>query len=477
MLIHKIERVNYSGHLVFLTDKLCRLPEQVFSDEEKTYIVECVARKETQIEINRYKQHLYVVILDREKPEYKLHEEARKAASKLFSALNSLKTDKVEVCDVFDSKSVLLAFAEGLALTAYQFLKYFGDADEKINSLNRAGLYASDLNTSDVDELNHLVAAIYKARDLINEPFAGLNAVQLAAEIEQMGREAGFTTSVFDKNKIESLGMGGLLAVNSGSVYPPTFSVLEWKPQNACNAKPLVMVGKGIVYDSGGLSLKPTQDSMDYMKSDMSGAAAVAATFQAIAKCKLPVWVVGLIPATDNWINGKPYAPGDVVRMHDGTTVEVLNTDAEGRMILADALSYAKQYNPALVINIATLTGSAAAAIGSLGIVAMGNASDEQFTALKESGNAVYERLVEFPFWDEYDEQIKSDIADIKNVGGKYAGSITAGKFLGHFTAYPFIHLDIAGVAFNKSADAYRVKGGTGVGIRLFFNFIKNWKA
>jgi leucyl aminopeptidase len=286
-----------------------------------------------------------------------------------------------------------------------------------------------------------------------------------------MGAAAGFSVEVFNKKKIEALKMGGLLAVNKGSVDPPTFSILTWKPENAVNDHPIVLVGKGVVFDTGGLSLKPTQDSMDYMKCDMGGAAAVAGAIYAAAKSKLPVWLVGLIPATDNRPDGNAYVPGDVITMHGGTTVEVLNTDAEGRMLLADALSYAKRYDPELVIELSTLTGSAQMAIDKFGMVGMGNASREIMENIKECGEYCSERVAEFPFWDEYKELLKSDIADLKNIGGKYAGAITAGKFLEHFTDYPYIHLDIAGPSFNKVLFNYRGKGGSGVGVRILFHY------
>jgi leucyl aminopeptidase len=278
---------------------------------------------------------------------------------------------------------------------------------------------------------------------------------------------------VLNKSKIEALKMGGILAVNTGSVEPPTFTIMEYKPKKAVNKKPIVLVGKGVVYDTGGLSLKPTANSMDFMKCDMAGGAAVGATLYAIAKAELPIHVIGLVPATDNRPGGNAYTPGDVITQHNGITVEVLNTDAEGRLILADALSYAQQYKPELVIDLATLTGAAAAAIGQYGIVCMGTADEKTKNKLKASGNNVYERLAEFPFWDEYDELIKSDIAEIKNVGGPTAGAITAGKFLHRFTDYPWMHFDIAGPAFIKGPDSYRGKNGTGVGVRLLFDYLK----
>jgi len=210
------------------------------------------------------------------------------------------------------------------------------------------------------------------------------------------------------------------------------------------------------------------------MKCDMAGGAAVGGAMYAIAKSKLPVHVIALVPATDNRPDGNAYVPGDVITMMSGKTVEVLYTDAEGRLILADALHYAKSLKPELVMEFSTLTGAAAAAIGQYGIVSMGKVNDATRAELEIAGNNVYERLAEFPMWDEYDDLLKSDIADLKNIGGPYGGAITAGRFLLHFTDYPYMHFDIAGPAFIKGNDSYRSKNGTGVGVRLITEFIKN---
>ena len=400
------------------------------------------------------------------------HEALRIAGAGLAAAINQSKTTKITVVDVANNGGATLALAEGLALANYKFVKYFTDS-KAIPSLKSVKIYSNKLSGSDVSEMAYVLDGTEKARTLVNEPLSFLTAVQLSKEIKNFGKEAGFKVEVLTKSKIESLKMGGLLGVNKGSLDPPTFNILEWKPKGAKNKKPYVLIGKGIVFDTGGLSLKPTPNSMDMMKCDMGGAAAVAGTMYAVAKAKLPIHVIGLIPATDNRPSGNAYVPGDVLSMYDGTTVEVLNTDAEGRLILADALSYAKKYKPELVIDLATLTGAAVATIGHYGIVSMQQGADKENELLKKSGHAVHERLAEMPFWAEYDELIKSSVADIKNLGGPTAGAITAGKFLHHFTDYPWIHLDIAGPAFMTAADGYRPIGGTGVGVRLLFDFLK----
>ncbi|WP_417265234.1 leucyl aminopeptidase family protein [Brumimicrobium sp.] len=367
-----------------------------------------------------------------------------------------------------------LALAEGLALSNYQFLKYFKDADKKRYQLENITLLDA-FEAKDIIRLNNTTKAVYWSRDMVNEPLSYLTAPQLAKEIKAFESVENLTVKVLDKKKIEELKMGGLLAVNLGSIDEPTFTIVEYKPKNPKNKKPIVLVGKGVVYDTGGMSLKPTAGSMDSMKSDMGGAACMAGAIYAAAMNELDLHLIALIPATDNRPGGNAYVPGDVITMYDGTTVEVLNTDAEGRMILADALAYSNELDPELVIDAATLTGAAVAAIGQKASCVMGNAKQETIDALVKSGYNVHERLAQMPFWDDYAEEVKSAIADLKNLGGKYAGSITAGKFLEHFVKSPYIHLDIAGPAYLDSVDNYKGKGGTGVGVRLLNNFFENY--
>ncbi|RRJ90928.1 leucyl aminopeptidase [Paenimyroides tangerinum] len=368
-----------------------------------------------------------------------------------------------------------LALAEGLALSNYQFLKYFKDADEREYQLENIYILGN-ISQASITEMNNVIQAVFWARDMVNEPSSYLSANQLAKEIQEIGDEAGFSVEVLGKEEIQKLKMGGLLAVNMGSIEPPTFTILEYKPEKPINEKPIVLVGKGVVYDTGGLSLKPTAGSMDLMKSDMGGAAMMAGAVYAAALNKSNIHIIGLIPATDNRPGGNAYAPGDVITMMDGTTVEVLNTDAEGRMILADAISYADRFNPELIINAATLTGAALVAAGSRAACLMSNADESVNKQILDAGTQVYERMIQLPLWDDYKEQIKSSIADLKNIGGRFAGTITAGKFLEHFAKQPFVHIDIAGPAFTEAPENYKGNGGTGTGIRTLSAFFANYK-
>ena len=426
------------------------------------------------VSINTLSRLVNVILVDPKKDHYTTLESLRKAGATMADALNANKHKEVQISSDLSQADYSLALAEGIALANYQFIKRKPSAKKEAFTLSTINVIDDKITAQHLGNLSIAVDATLKARDLVNEPVNFLNATDLADAFKAMGKQAGFKVEVFNKTKIKQLKMGGLLAVNQGSVDPPTFTVMEYKPKNAKNKKPYVLVGKGVVYDTGGLSLKPTPNSMDLMKCDMAGAAAVGCTLYAVAKAKLNVHVIGLVPATDNRPGFNAFAPGDIITMMDGSTVEMLNSDAEGRMILADALHYAKQYKPELAIDLATLTGAAAAAIGQYGIVSMGTATDEQKTKLTVSGLRMHERLVEFPFWDEYDELLKSDIADQKNLGGPYGGAITAGKFLQKFTDYPYMHFDIAGPAFVTGKDSYRGKGGTGYGVRLLFDFFSN---
>ncbi|PSR53742.1 peptidase M17 [Adhaeribacter arboris] len=441
-----------------------------FTSEEQAYVKKQIDYKNKLITLNRFTHCIYVLVTTRKPAFYSYHEELRKAGFNLQKLLQADKTEAIYLADLTGSKASFY-LAEGLFLSNYQYDKYKTDKSSA-STLQNIIITDSSIAEAEVNELNNLLHGVYLARDLVNEPHNYQSAEQLADTITAVGDHAGFTTEILDILKIQALKMGGLLAVNQGSLDPPTFSILEYKPENARNEKPYVLVGKGVVYDTGGLSLKPTPNSMDLMKSDMAGAAGVIGILYALAKNQIPLHVIGLIPATDNRPGGRAFAPGDVITMHSGTTVEVMNTDAEGRLLLADALHFAKKYDPELVIDMATLTGAAARAVGREGIVMMSSAPEETRQKFKKAGETTYERLVELPLWEEYAEHLKSDIADLKNMGGPEAGAISAGKFLEHFTSYPWIHLDIAGTAFLTSPDNYRGKNGTGSSVRLIYQFL-----
>jgi leucyl aminopeptidase len=268
------------------------------------------------------------------------------------------------------------------------------------------------------------------------------------------------------------LGMNALLSVASGSCQPPKFIILEYRGGRKGRA-PVALVGKGLTFDSGGISIKPSE-KMDEMKSDMAGGAAVIGAIMAAHDLHLPVNVVGLIPATENLPGGKAYKPGDIIKSLSGLTIEVLNTDAEGRLILADALTYAGKFHPAAIIDIATLTGACIIALGDNVIALLG--TDEKLKAsLKAAAETTGERVWELPFWEEYHELIKSEVADYKNAGGRAGGTITAAAFLSKFVGpWPWVHLDIAGPAWLAKDKAYIPKGASGVGVRLFVRYLRD---
>lgn len=454
-----------SKYQIFLFNKTCldsfnlEIQEQISKSEEPFITYLSPNQKTCYVDLGEKSDSLSL-------------EKMRKIGFDVLKQIKDKKTTLVSIHLTKDSKQEF-AFLEGFILSAYSFEKYKSEKTPNIE----IELISSTQPTY-FEELKNTTSAVFSTRDLVNEPQSTLNSTAFKNEIARLfENQNNVSCTVLDKKQIEALHMSGLLAVNAASDHPPYFVICEYKPQTFNNSKPVVLVGKGVVYDTGGLSIKPTQNSMDIMKCDMAGAAAVIGALLAVTSNQLPLHVITLIPITDNWIGSKSFAPGDVLKMANGKTVEVMDTDAEGRLILADALIYAQKFNPELVIDLATLTGSAVRAIGQEGIVYMGNTSKTTKETLEQSGNNCYERLVEFPLWEEYFEQIKSSIADIKNLGGPTAGAITAGKFLEQFIDYNWLHLDIAGPAFISTTDSYRGKEATGVGVRLLYDFLKGYNS
>lgn len=473
MKIKKASASVAEKHTAILVKDFSDLTASILNPKELEYIKDQFETYKTRSFVFNNLHQVVFVNLPELKDDFIQDAEAfRKAGHQVAQEAITLHLEELQVVYEGLEAYAPLAFAEGMALSAYQFDAYKKSDDQKAITLKEAVLVSSEIEERSIALLNIVVESVHRTRDWVNMPLSHLNATKLAELAEEQGKANGIAVEVFSKGKIEALKMGGLLAVNKGSIDPPTFTIMEWKPEEAINENPYILVGKGVVFDTGGMNIK-TGQFMENMKSDMAGAATMANTLVAIAKAKLPLHVIALLPATDNRVNGNAYVTGDVITMYDGTSVEVINTDAEGRMILADALAYAKKYDPLMVFDAATLTGAAMRAIGSHGVVAMGNAPEEM-NQLKTSGENVYERIAEFPFWDEYSEELKSDIADCKHLAGAEGGAIHAGKFLEKFTNYPYIHLDIAGVAHVTANKGYHGKGGTGIGVRLLFDFFCN---
>jgi len=362
--------------------------------------------------------------------------------------------------------------AEGLEQGMWQYTEMKRrDEDSKKPQLERMDILATDA-VNELREGHRVGAAIGAghafARGIQVLPGNICTPSYLAKTARELAQRHGFEVTILDKAAIVREKMGALLSVAQGSAEEPRFIVLEYK---GAGGAPVVLIGKGVTFDTGGISIKPAQN-MEDMKYDMSGAAAVLGTFEALGRLKPKVHVVGLIPSTENMPSGTAVKPGDVITSHLGKTIEVINTDAEGRLILCDALSYARRYQPAAVIDIATLTGAIVVALGHTAAGVMG--SDEKLVEeVRAAGEKAGERAWPLPLWEDYRDLMKSDIADVKNAGGRPAGSISAGWFLREFVdGFPWAHLDIAGTAYSDRDDPARVKGPTGMGVRLFTEFV-----
>jgi leucyl aminopeptidase len=377
------------------------------------------------------------------------------------------------------------ALAEGLVLGSYRFDKYKSGNDAP-PALERVSLLAADARQVAAlkrgSAFGRAVAeASNFARDLSNEPGGTCTPEHLASEARKLARSHGLRVTVFAEKELAREKMGGILAVGRGSAHPPRLIALEYgaspkKPARGARKRPtLVFVGKGITFDSGGVSIKPAAN-MDEMKHDMSGGAAVLGALRAVAELKLPVHAVGIVAAAQNMPDGNAYVPGDVITSARGKTIEVLNTDAEGRIVLSDALHYATSFEADAIIDLATLTGACLVALGDVCCAVLGN--DEKLAdKVRSAGETTHERAWPLPLWDEHKTAIKGTVGDIVNTGGRNGGVSTAAAFLSHFVGEtPWAHLDIAGVAWTTKETPYYVKGATGFGVRLLVELARNWK-
>ncbi len=370
------------------------------------------------------------------------------------------------------------SFVTGLLLGNYQFNEFKTLERNKIRQIEEAVLLGETRQeTSRIEQglkRGRIISdAVCMARDLVNGPSNQVTPTALAEKAREIARNQGLGIEVLDLNEAEAAGMGAFVAVAKGSQEPAKFIILEYNKGKGLDT--IVLVGKGITFDSGGISIKPAE-RMEQMKADMSGAAAVLATMEAVSRFQLPLHLVGMIPATENLPSGKAYKPGDVLKTLSGQTIEVISTDAEGRLILSDALTYSLKYQPKAIIDLATLTGACVIALGDYVMGVFGN--DEALLKRIEAASAkAGEKAWRMPLWDEYFEYIKSDMADFKNVGTRAAGAIIGGIFLSKFVEKtPWVHLDIAGPAFIEKERPYIPKGGTGVGVRLLVQLLRDWK-
>ncbi len=375
------------------------------------------------------------------------------------------------------------AVAEGLGLGAYSFDLYKKTDAAKRSQQNISAILLLLPDEKELAEARRAAAAglnvafgVNLCREVGNLPANDLGPVELAERAKREGRAAGLAVRILDERALRREGMGALLGVASGSARPPRLIALEYAPRSGRRAKgaPLVFVGKAVTFDSGGISIKPA-DGMQDMKFDLCGGAAVLGAMAAIARLKPKRRVVGIISSAENMPSGTALRPGDILRSAAGLTVEVINTDAEGRLVLADALHYAKRYKPELVVDLATLTGACVVALGAMngGLFAKDAAlADRVRKAAAEAGE---------PFWpmpvdDAYFELIKSEVADIKNSGGRYGGAVTAALFLSKFIdGFPWVHLDIAGTAWTDKESAYTTRGATGCGVRTLVRLAETW--
>jgi len=369
-----------------------------------------------------------------------------------------------------DAAELAAATTEAVILASYRYHEFKAPAAERVEIQELLIASSTDV-AMEAARAHKIVEATCFARDLVNTPSNEKRPDALASRALDMAEKFGLSSEVIDDQQASELGLRALLAVGAGSAVAPRLVILEHRPPGATGS-PVVIVGKGITFDTGGISLKPPAKMAD-MKADMSGAAAVYGTMRALADLSAPRWVVGVTPLAENMPGAQAYRPSDIIRSYDGTTIEVLNTDAEGRVVLADALAYARQrWEPSCIVDLATLTGACVVALGSAAAGLMGS-DDELCDALLCAGEATGERLWRLPVWPVYDKMVDSEVANVRNSAGRDAGVITAAMFLKRFVGdTPWAHLDIAGTAFLAKATPYQPKGGTGFGVRLLSHWL-----
>jgi len=371
---------------------------------------------------------------------------------------------------------VAQAVAEGSLLGLYQYTPFKTVGREDLKEMEQLNIIADEkdfsLIESAIKKAQIITQAVYFARDLVSAPSNEMTPSIMAQKAREIASRKNVSCKVLDKEKMKEMGMNALLAVASGSNEEPKFIILEYAGGRKKEA-PIVLVGKGLTFDSGGISIKPSE-KMDEMKMDMSGGAAVMGALMAAADLQIPLNIVALIPSAENLPSGSAFKPGDILKSYSGKTIEVLSTDAEGRLLLADALSYASEFKPQAVIDVATLTGACVVALGN-DVSGMLGTNDKLKKEIEKAASDTGELVWGLPLWENYHELIKSDIADYKNAGNRSAGTITAAAFLSKFVGdYPWVHLDIAGPAWTEKDKPYIPKGASGIAVRLLVEFLRN---
>jgi leucyl aminopeptidase len=409
-------------------------------------------------------------------------EKARQAIGKASTVCRDRNLREAVIwVDVFlnpcmDFEDTVIALVEGGCLGLYRFSKYKTEEEEH-KPISRLRFLTEGKNPAGLRKAmsyGELTAeAANRARDLTNSPSNEVTPAVLAGYARALARKRGLRCRVMNPEELKRRSMNGILGVGQGSANTPRLIILEHVPAKSAKGV-IVLIGKGITFDSGGISIKPAA-KMEEMKSDMAGAAAVLCTLDVVSQLKLPLHVVGLVPTAENLPSGTAIKPGDILKMASGKTVEVISTDAEGRLLLADALHFASEYKPAAVIDLATLTGACIIALGEHASGLMGTDS-ALIERIKRAAEVTWERVWELPLWDEYAEPLKSEVADTNNTGGRPAQTIVAAKFLQKFIGdYPWAHLDIAGTSWFEKETAYTPKGATGVGVRLLSRLLRDW--
>lgn len=486
----KIVSVAPFSYLVYYISDDKHLKENLLNFEKKFRIKlselnrqNILNKKNNQVVITNQKGKPDTIVLHKYKVDDKFSVDYFR--NHLAGLITDLRKDEIKSLHIFipqidtvkkyfdDEEYFYRTFLEGLSLGNYSFDKYKKEK-EKIRNLYIELHAENEKSLKSAIKKNKLIMeGIFFTKDLQNEPGSSLRPFELADRIKETLTKSGLKVTVFDEKEIQKRNMGGLLAVGKGSSAKPRFIVIEYKPKSKTGSgKRIALVGKGVTFDSGGYCVKPPQGMLE-MKADMSGAAVVAGTLLVASRANFSYEIVGIIPAAENMINGEAMRPGDIVKTASGKTIEVGHTDAEGRMILADALDYASKLKPDVIIDFATLTGACVVALG-LNVAGVFTKYDEIAEELYKLGMKTYERVWRLPMWDEYHKANESKIADVNNDGGRWGGAITAAKFLENFVdkKIPWAHLDIAGPAVANDLTNYNKTYMTGFGVRLMFEYL-----